>query len=183
MAPAFFCMELYRTYATVWDVNSSTMQGEWRCVSPKAIWVPDLGARGPYLFATLVGCKRQQQLAGASRMRKTAIGFAILFLIVLSGCEGQEGPSGPRGPAGPPGPAGPQGSQGEQGTPGNLAIRAVSDPCSQRCTLSCSENERVLSAYVVRGSKVPKYTTEQSVDFENRNASGAGPAMIFCIPK
>jgi hypothetical protein len=116
-------------------------------------------------------------------MRTTAIGFAILLSVVLSGCEGQEGPTGPRGPAGPPGSPGPQGPAGEQGPAGNLAIRTVSDPCPQRCTLSCSENERVLSAYVVRGSKVPKYTTEQSVDFDNRSTPGAGPAMIFCIPK
>jgi Collagen triple helix repeat (20 copies) len=114
---------------------------------------------------------------------KSKLTLAILLSIFLVGCEGQEGPSGPRGPAGPQGPLGPQGPQGEQGAPGNLAIRAVSDPCPQSCTLSCSDNERVLNAHVVGRSKAPIYTSEQTVDFDNRGARGAGPAVIFCIPK
>ena len=59
------------------------------------------------------------------------------------------------------------GVQGEQGAPGNLAIRAVSDPCPQSCSLSCSENERVLNAYVVGRSKAPMHTSEQTVDLDN----------------
>jgi Collagen triple helix repeat (20 copies) len=116
-------------------------------------------------------------------MKASAIALVILLTVCLSGCEGQEGPTGPRGPAGPQGPTGPQGSQGEQGIPGILAIRAVSDPCPQSCTLTCSDNERVLNAYVVGRSKAPIHTSEQAVDFDNRGARGAGPAMIFCIPK
>jgi hypothetical protein len=114
---------------------------------------------------------------------KSKLTLGILLSIFLVGCEGQEGPSGPRGPAGPQGPPGPQGPQGEQGAPGNLAIRAVSDPCPQSCTLSCSDNERVLNAHVVGRSKAPIHTSEQTVDFDNRGARGAGPAVIFCIPK
>ena len=120
---------------------------------------------------------------GGARMKAFAIALAVLLSAFLWGCEGQEGPTGPRGPGGPQGPAGTQGSQGEQGAPGNLAIRAVSDPCPQSCTLSCSDNERVLNAYVVGRSKAPIHTSEQTVDFDNRGARGAGPATIFCIPK
>lgn len=116
-------------------------------------------------------------------MKVSPIALALLLSAFLSGCEGQEGPSGPRGPAGPQGPPGPQGSQGEQGAPGNLAIRGVSDPCPQLCTLRCAENERVMNAYVVGASKTPIYTNEQTVDFDNRRARGAGPAFIFCVPK
>jgi hypothetical protein len=116
-------------------------------------------------------------------MQASALGLAILLSAFVLGCEGQEGPSGPRGPAGPQGPVGPAGSPGEKGDPGNLAIRVVSDPCPQRCTLSCAENERVLNAYVVGGSSNPIHTNEQTVDFDNRRSRGAGPALIFCIPK
>ena len=129
-------------------------------------------------------CDRQAcPVDGGARMKAFAIALVILLPVCLSGCEGQEGPTGPRGPAGPQGPAGPLGAQGEQGAPGNLAIRAVSDPCPQSCTLSCSDNERVLNAYVVGRSKAPIHTSEQTVDFDNRGARGAGPATIFCIPK
>ena len=113
-------------------------------------------------------------------MKASAIAWTILLLVLVCGCEGPQGSSGPAGPTGPPGP---QGAKGEQGAPGNLAIRMVSDPCPDRCTLSCSDNERVLNAYVVRGSRAPNPTGEQTVDFNNKGARGAGPAVIFCIPK
>lgn len=116
-------------------------------------------------------------------MKATATIAAILLVVFLWGCSGPEGSAGPSGPIGPQGPPGPQGTQGEQGPSGNLAIRIVSDPCPQHCTLSCLENERVLNAYVVRGSKAPSYTSEQAVDFNDRGAHGAGPAIVFCIPK
>ena len=108
---------------------------------------------------------------------------AILLSIFLLGCEGPEGPVGVEGQRGPKGDQGPQGEKGEPGAPGNLAIRSVSDPCPQRCTLNCEATERVLSAYVVRSARVPIYTGEQSVEFNNRGARGAGPAVIFCVPK
>jgi hypothetical protein len=108
---------------------------------------------------------------------------AILLSIFLLGCEGPEGPVGSEGQRGPKGDQGPKGEKGESGAPGNLAIRTVSDPCPQRCTLVCEANERVLSAYVVRSSRAPIYTGEQSVEFNNRGTRGAGPAVIFCVPK
>jgi len=104
----------------------------------------------------------------------------VLLPILLCGCF--EGPQGPVGPPGPAGPQGPTGPQGDQGLPGNLAIRTVSQPCLPSCTLSCSDNERVLSAYVVRGSKPIRYTSEQTVDF-GRGTPGAEQAVIFCVPK
>ena len=108
---------------------------------------------------------------------------AILVLVFLFGCEGPEGPAGPEGQWGPKGEPGSRGQSGEPGSPGNLAIRTVTNPCPQRCTLTCNENERVLGAYVVRSGRALIYTSEQSVEFNNRGAPGAGPAVIFCIPK
>jgi len=116
-------------------------------------------------------------------MKVYAIIGATLLGVFICGCEGSQGSAGPPGATGPQGPPGSQGTQGKQGEPGNLAIRIVSDPCPQRCTLSCSDNERVLNAYVVRSSKAPSYTSEKTVDFNNRGASGAGPAVVACIPK
>jgi hypothetical protein len=108
-------------------------------------------------------------------------GFAAAFLSVwLYGCEG---PGGQAGPPGPKGEQGPTGEAGPPGAPGNLPIRTVSNPCSQRCTLSCEENERVLSAFVVKGGRAPLYSSERSVEFNNRGMRDAGPAVIFCVPK
>jgi hypothetical protein len=113
---------------------------------------------------------------------------AIALAALLCGCSGDEpaaqaGPAGPQGPQGQQGPQGPQGEKGEQGPPGNGGIRVVSDPCPKRCTLACSDNERVLNAYVVKGAGIVTHTSEQSIDFDTRRQAGAGPALIFCIPK
>ena len=107
---------------------------------------------------------------------------AIAFTVFLCGCSGDQpaAQAGPAGPQGPRGPQGPQGEKGEQGTPGNAV---VSDPCRKRYTLTCSENERVLNAYVVKGAGTVMHTSEQSVDFDTRRQGGAGPALNFCIPK
>lgn len=115
-------------------------------------------------------------------MRMSAC-LSVLFSIFLCGCEGPQGPVGPQGGPGPEGKQGPQGEKGEQGAPGNLAIRTESAPCPQACTLSCRDDERLLSAYVVQSSRAPVYASEQSVEFNNRGMRGAGPAVIFCIPK
>jgi hypothetical protein len=106
---------------------------------------------------------------------------AIALAALLCGCSGDE-PAAQAGPAGQ-GPQGPQGEKGEQGPPGNGGIRVVSDPCPKRCTLACSDNERVLNAYVVKGAGIVTHTSEQSIDFDTRRQAGAGPALIFCIPK
>ena len=110
---------------------------------------------------------------------------ALALSALLCSCSGDQpaGQAGPPGPPGAQGPQGPQGEKGEQGAPGNVAIRTVSDPCPKRCTLTCSDNERVLNAYVVKGAGVVTHTTEQSIDFDTRRQVGAGPAIIFCIPK
>lgn len=102
-----------------------------------------------------------------------------LIAIAVCGCEGPVGPAGPQGERGPQGAQGPQGEKAEQGI---FAIRAVSDACPQRCTLTCKEDERVLSAYVVGSARPPIIANEQSVEFNNRGVRGAGPAMVFCIP-
>jgi len=35
----------------------------------------------------------------------------------------------------------------------------------------------------VKGAGTVTHTSEQSVDFDTRRQAGAGPALIFCIPK
>jgi len=113
-------------------------------------------------------------------VKAVALVTSFLLPVLLCGCEGSQGPVGP---AGPQGQQGAQGPKGEQGPPGAVTIRTVSDPCTERCTLRCGDNERVLQAYVVNGGRPPTYTSEQSVDFNNRGTRNAGPAVIFCIPK
>jgi hypothetical protein len=49
--------------------------------------------------------------------------------------------------------------------------------------LACSDNERVLNAYVVKGAGIVTHTSEQSIDFDTRRQAGAGPALIFFMPK
>jgi len=105
----------------------------------------------------------------------------IAVAIVLCGCEGPIGPAGPQGERGVQGEQGPQGEKGEQGASGNLAIRTMRQDCPQRCTLTCNENERVLSAYLVGSLRTPIITNEQSVAFTA--VRGTGPAVVFCIPK
>jgi hypothetical protein len=106
---------------------------------------------------------------------------AVLMATMLCGCEGPAGPGGPQGEQGPQGERGAQGEKGEQGPPCILAIRTISNDCPQRCTLTCNENERVLSAYVVGSLRTPTITNEQSVAFTG--VRGTGPAVVFCIPK
>src|SRR4029450_2385008 len=103
----------------------------------------------------------------------------IVVATVLCGCEGPVGPGGPQGERGAQGEQGPQGEKGDQGAPGNLAIRTIRQDCPQRCTLTCNENERVLSAYVVGSLRTPIITNEQSVAFTA--VRGTGPAVVFCI--
>src|ERR1700733_9558033 len=63
------------------------------------------------------------------------------------GPQGQKGDTGPAGPTGPQGPAGPQGPQGEKGAPGE-GVRVVRSNCLQgSCTLTCRDNEVLVSAY------------------------------------
>jgi hypothetical protein len=115
-------------------------------------------------------------------MKPHASIVAIALTALLAGCSGDQ-PAAQAGPAGPAGPQGTKGEKGEQGPPGNSTIRTVSDPCPKHCTLTCSDNERVLNAYVVKGAGVVTHTSEQSVDFDTRRQAGAGPALVFCIPK
>jgi len=118
-------------------------------------------------------------------MKPHAFIAAAALAALLCGCSGSqpEAQAGPPGPAGPQGPQGPQGEKGEPGPPGNAGIRTISDPCPKHCTLTCSDNERVLNAYVVKGTGAVAHTSEQSVDFDTRRQAGAGPALVFCIPK
>jgi hypothetical protein len=56
---------------------------------------------------------------------------------------GPQGPVGPQGPAGPPGPPGPSGSTAS-------GIRFAEYGCaSSACTLSCGNEERILTAYAL----------------------------------
>jgi len=63
------------------------------------------------------------------------------------GPQGPKGDTGPVGPVGPHGSPGPQGPQGENGPPGE-GVRVVRSNCLQgSCTLTCRDNEVLVSAY------------------------------------
>ena len=74
------------------------------------------------------------------------------------GIAGPPGPPGPQGPAGPPGPAGVQGPSG----PGS-EVRVLRQDCVDAdCSISCKDDEVILTAFCGRRRTSATSTTERS---------------------
>ncbi len=124
-------------------------------------------------------------------MRKTGLILALALLLAscgqpTPGPQGPKGDAGPKGDQGPPGqngPAGPPGAQGPQGVPGaSSAFRLVRSPCTSNleCSITCREDEVVVSAYCGRKKLPPNYLTEQSVNCGINPDTSGGALVAVC---
>ena len=88
---------------------------------------------------------------------------------------GPQGPPGPAGPPGPPGSAGPPGPPGSAGPPGptGAGVRFVESACGEtRCTASCAEGERILSAHFQGSGGTLVYENELTVTYRQPRRAG-----------
>jgi hypothetical protein len=110
-----------------------------------------------------------------------------------AGAKGDTGPAGPVGPAGPAGvagPAGPQGSpgpQGAQGPPGPAGnsgsasqIRVLRSNCDATgCSVECSDDEIMLTAYCGPTRAAAVFSTERSATCRRRGTA-SNPLIAAC---
>jgi hypothetical protein len=126
-------------------------------------------------------------------MSKARIILAIAVAAVLASCgqptQGPQGPKGDTGPGGAPGPqgeVGPAGPQGLQGIPGpagaSSEFRLVRSPCksSLECTVTCRDDEIVISAFCGTKRADPKYLTEHIVSCGINPDTTGGPLVVVC---
>ena len=116
------------------------------------------------------------------------------LLAGLAGCgqgpKGDSGPPGPQGPkgdtgpagqTGPQGPAGPQGPQGDKGAPGE-GVRVVRSDCLHGiCTLTCRDNEVLVSAYCGPNRHAATFLGERSVSCGVEAGTDEGPLVAICV--
>jgi len=107
-----------------------------------------------------------------------------------AGAKGDAGPPGPRGEAGLPGPkgeaglkgeAGPPGPQGPAGLPGaGSPLRIIQAGCTAaECTVACSEDEIVLTAYCGAKREPAVFPTERSASC-HRHEPQYDPLIAAC---
>ena len=127
------------------------------------------------------------------RVLVAVVGMAAL---VLSSCgerpaeqaptgqatENRAGPtSGPQGPPGPEGPPGPPGSAGPPGSPGP-GVRFAESACGEtRCTASCAEGERILSAHFQGSGGALVYDNELTVTYRQPRRAGSVKIVLACV--
>ena len=96
------------------------------------------------------------------------------------GPQGPKGDTGPVGPVGPHGSPGPQGPQGENGPPGE-GVRVVRSNCLQgSCTLTCRDNEVLVSAYCGPNRHAATFLGERSVSCGVEAGTNEGPVVAVC---
>src|ERR1700761_6146090 len=96
------------------------------------------------------------------------------------GPQGDRGDTGPAGQTGPQGPAGPQGPQGEKGAAGE-GVRVVRSDCSRgNCTLTCRDNEVLVSAYCGPNRHPATFLGERSVSCGVQANTDEGPLVAIC---
>jgi hypothetical protein len=104
----------------------------------------------------------------------------VLLLLGLSACGEQPvSQKGEKGDPGPPGPAGPEGPLGPVGPSGTF-IRFVDGECRQACTLSCQENERILSTYAINPGGSFVFDADNKVTFSAAAAGGFSKSPCLC---
>ena len=127
-------------------------------------------------------------------MRTAHILLTTVLLAGLAGCskgppgdqgppgpQGQKGDTGPTGQTGPQGPAGPQGAQGEKGAPGE-GVRVVRSNCLQGdCTITCRDNEVLVSAYCGPNRHPATFLGERSVSCGVNANTDEGPLVAVCV--
>jgi Collagen triple helix repeat (20 copies) len=126
-----------------------------------------------------------------------AINWLIMALLVagLAGCgsqgpkgdagppgpQGQKGDAGPAGPMGPQGPRGLAGPQGEPGPPGQ-GVRVVQSTCaSGDCTITCRDNEVLVTAYCGPNRNAAAYLAERTASCGVAVNAANGPLVAVCV--
>ena len=126
-------------------------------------------------------------------MRGIGIVLAVVLSALVASCgqptpgpqgpKGDAGPKGDTGPQGPPGSVGPPGLQGPPGTPGASSLfRLVRAPCTSpsECTVTCRDDEIVITAYCGRKRGAAMYLTESSVSCGINPDTTDGPLVAMC---
>jgi hypothetical protein len=128
-------------------------------------------------------------------MRAGPVIVAIAACALLVSCDQSPGPQGPKGDPGPkgdagpkgePGPAGPIGPMGAQGPPGpagaSSQFRLVHAPCTTvyECTVTCREDEIVVTAYCGMHRAAPTYLSSRSVYCGTNPDTTAGALVAVC---
>lgn len=121
--------------------------------------------------------------------------IVVSLMAVLAGC-GSQGPKGDAGPPGPPGskgdvgPAGPAGSQGPRGPagaqgeagPAGQGARVVQSTCvSGNCTITCRENEVLVTAYCGPNRNAATYLAERTASCGVAANAANGPLVVVCV--
>src|SRR5262245_11414807 len=98
-----------------------------------------------------------------------------------AGLKGDAGPLGPKGEVGLKGDAGPPGPQGPAGPPGaGSPLRVIRAGCTAaECTVACSEDEIVLTAYCGAKREPAVFPTERSASC-HRHEPEYDPLIAAC---
>jgi hypothetical protein len=87
----------------------------------------------------------------------------------ISGPPGPEGRQGPAGPAGPPGPPG-------------VNVRFTESTCdTARCTISCTEGERILNAYAHGAAGNLVYEDDSTVVYRFARRGRSTKIVLACV--
>ena len=126
-------------------------------------------------------------------MRVADIVLAIAIATMVASCgqpapgpQGAKGDAGPKGDPGPQGQIGPAGPQGLQGIPGpagaSSQFRLVRSPCtsSLECTVTCRDDEIIITAFCGTKRVAPNYLTEQTVSCGINPDTTGGPLVVVC---
>ena len=126
-------------------------------------------------------------------MRALKLLLAIALTIGVASCgkpepgpkgeTGAAGPPGPKGDRGNPGPQGMQGPPGPTGPPGPAAqVRILRQNCETSvCTVTCSDNEVLVSAYCGATRQNATVLSERSVSCGVIPDPTRSPLVAVCI--
>lgn len=119
--------------------------------------------------------------------------LAVAVSLAVASCgkpeKGDQGPAGPagsqgeKGERGDAGPIGPQGPQGARGAPGPASlIRVVKADCSKlACTVTCNQDEVLVSAYCGPQRSAATFLTENSVNCGVVPDPTKSPLVAVCV--
>jgi len=126
-------------------------------------------------------------------MRAAHLALAVALLTGLAGCgkgpQGDTGPAGPQGPKGdvgpagspgPPGPPGPQGPPGAAGPP-SPSVRVIKSDCVSGCTLTCQDNEVLVTAYCGPTRNQAQFLGERGASCGPAASPSNAPLVVVCV--
>jgi hypothetical protein len=126
-------------------------------------------------------------------MRLIRLLAAALLIVSVAACgqpqpgpKGDQGPPGPAGPKGDPGDNGPAGPQGPAGPPGPAGpasqMRVIRQDCATTtCTVTCREDEVLVSAYCGSARLAANFLTERSASCGVVPNAAHSPLVAICL--